>query len=63
MYNPIFEDETREINLKQLREMIYLRSTKHNLSELGSNIFSFIKKHPFSFFAAVILFSLGSVRK
>lgn len=63
MYNPIFEDEDRDLNLKHLREMIYLRSTKHNVSELSSNVLSFIKKHPVSFFMAVVLFTLGSTKK
>ena len=44
MYNPIFEDDDKNGNLKQLRELIYIRSTKHNISELGSNIITFIKK-------------------
>jgi hypothetical protein len=63
MYNPIFEEEDRKTDLKQLREMIYLRSTKDNFFDLISNIFSFVKKHPISFFTAFIIFSLGSRNK
>ncbi len=63
MYNPIFEEEDRKADLKQLREMICLRSSKDNLSELSSNLFTFIKKHPISFFTALIIFSLGSRKK
>jgi hypothetical protein len=63
MYNPIFEDDDKNGNLKQLRELIYIRSTKHNISELGSNILTFIKKHPVSFFTAVLFFFLGGYKK
>ncbi|NQY79558.1 MAG: hypothetical protein HRT47_04525 [Candidatus Caenarcaniphilales bacterium] len=59
MYNPIFEDENREDDLKQLREMIHLRSTKNHIADFFSDLFFFFRKHPFGCLSALALFAIG----
>ncbi|MCH2226461.1 MAG: hypothetical protein MK033_01690 [Candidatus Caenarcaniphilales bacterium] len=59
MYNPIFEDENRDEDLRQLREMIHLRSTKSYIADFCSDLFFFFRKHPISFLSALALFVIG----
>ena len=59
MYNPIFEDENRDEDLKQLREMIHLRSTKNYIVDFFSDLFFFFRKHLVGCLSALALFAIG----